>query len=260
MQSAVQRVVLSGLVSDRPGKLWKHMTGHLQKLQSPISRSYFDNIEYVKVPAFWSGILNPNQLQHALASVSEKWVNRNWSGSYFRDFPSELNQPFDTSLLSPREPIPQGAASAIAVISYVTRVLQIMICEYSMFKDNLMWDPQYNSWRLMFAMVPQSKDAPPTFYHVTWKCDQYSKWKTLNTPAYMALFKDLRNRNPMTETMRIQLHSSDFANLSLSAGIRWLIEFPPEWPWFLRITQRGHLVRTHLQQQVHQLRLRHQRA
>ena len=65
-----------GLVSDRPGKLWKYMTGHLQKLQSPISKSYFDSIEYVKVPAFWSGIMNPHQLQHALASVSEKWVNR----------------------------------------------------------------------------------------------------------------------------------------------------------------------------------------
>ena len=148
------------------------MTGHLQRLQSPISKSYFENIECVKVAAFWSGILNPHQLQHALASVSEKCVNRNWSTSDPKDFPPELNQQFDTSLLSPPEPIPEGAASAIAVISYVTRVLQIMICESSMFKDNLMWDPQYNSWRLMFAMVPQSKSTPPTFYHVTWKCDQ----------------------------------------------------------------------------------------
>ena len=117
--------IVAGLVSDRPGKLWKYMTGHLQKLQSLISKSYFDNIEYVRIPAFWSGIVNPHQLQHALASVSEKWVNRNWSASDPRDFPSELNQPFDTSLLSPPEPIPEGAASAIAVISYVTRVLQV---------------------------------------------------------------------------------------------------------------------------------------
>ena len=102
-----------------------------------------------------------------------------------------------------------------------------------MFKDNLMWDPQYQSWRLMFAMVPLSKGTPPTFYHVTWKCDQYGKWKTLNSPPYTALFKDLRNRNPMTESMHIQLHGSDFAKLPLSAGIRWLIEFPPKWSWFL---------------------------
>ena len=34
--------------------------------------------------------------------------------------------------------------------------------------------------------------------------------KTLNTPPYTALMKDLRSRNPMTETMHIQLHGSDF--------------------------------------------------
>ena len=61
---------VAGFIPVYPGKLWKHMTGHLQKLQSPISKSYFDNIEYVKVPAFWSGIMNPNQRQHALASVT----------------------------------------------------------------------------------------------------------------------------------------------------------------------------------------------
>ena len=69
-------------------------------------------------------------------------------------FPPELNQKFDTSLLSPPELIPDGSASAIAVISYVTRVLQLMICESDMFKDNLMWDQQFQSWRLMIAMVP----------------------------------------------------------------------------------------------------------
>ena len=80
----------------------------------------------------------------------------------------------------------------------------------------------------MIAMVPQSKNTPPTFYHVTWKADQYGKWKTLNSPPYTALFRDLRSRNPMTETLHIQLHGSDFAKLPLSAGLRWLIEFPPE--------------------------------
>ena len=209
------------------------MTGHLQELQSPISKSYFENIEYVKIPAFWSGILNPYQLQHALASVSEKWVNRNWSNADARDFPPGLNQPIDTSLLNPPELIPEGSESAITVISYVTRVLQIMICESSTFKDNLMWDPQYQSWRLTSAMVPQSKNTPPTFYHFTWKADQYGTWKNLNSPPYTALFKDLRNRNPMTETLHIQLHGSDFAKLPMSAGLRWLLEFPPEWSWFL---------------------------
>ena len=118
--------MVAGLVADRPGKLWKYMTGHLQKLQSPISKSYFDTIEYVKVPAIWSSIMNQHQLQCALASVSEKWVNRNWSDSDHREFPD-------------------GAASAVAVISYVTRTLQILICESSMFKDNLMWDPKHQS-------------------------------------------------------------------------------------------------------------------
>ena len=64
--------IVAGFTSSNPGRLWKFMTGHLQKLQSPISKSYFENIEYAKIPAFWSGILNPFQLQHALASVSEK--------------------------------------------------------------------------------------------------------------------------------------------------------------------------------------------
>ena len=118
----------------------------------------------------------------------------------------------------------------------MTRVLQLMICESEMFnltKDNLMWDPQFNSWRLMIALDPQSKNMPPTFHHVTWKADQHGKWKTLSSPPYTALFRDLRSRNPITETLHIQLHGSDFAKLPLSAGLRWLIEFPPEWSWFL---------------------------
>ena len=73
--------IVAGFTAGNPGRHWKFMTGHLQKLQSPISKSYFEQIEYVKVPAFWSGILNPYQLQHALASVSEKWINRNWSSA-----------------------------------------------------------------------------------------------------------------------------------------------------------------------------------
>ena len=96
-----------------------------------------------------------------------------------------------------------------------------------------MWDPQYQSWHLMIAMVPQSKNTPPIFYHVTWKADNYGKWRTLNSPPHTALFRDLRSRNPMSDTLHIQLHGSDFAKLPLSAGLRWLIKFPPEWAWFL---------------------------
>ena len=43
--------IVAGFTTGNPGRLWKFMTGHLQKLQSPISKSYFDQIEYVKVPA-----------------------------------------------------------------------------------------------------------------------------------------------------------------------------------------------------------------
>ena len=33
--------------------------------------------------------------------------------------------------------------------------------------------------------------------------------------------------------MHIQLHSSDFAYLPLDGNLKWLIEFPPAWSWFL---------------------------
>ena len=59
------------------------------------------------------------------------------------------------------------------------------------------------------------------------------QWKTMNAPHFSALFKDLRNRIAMTESMHIQLHSSDFAHLPLSGDVKWLIEFPSAWSWFL---------------------------
>ena len=71
------------------------MTGHLTKIQSPINKSYFETIEYVKVPGFWSGITNVHQLQHALASISDKVISQDWAGIDQRDF----NQDFDMSLL-----------------------------------------------------------------------------------------------------------------------------------------------------------------
>ena len=121
---------------------------------SPISKPYFDQIDCVKVPALWSTILNPYQLQHALAGATEKWVNRVWSRSEEHNFPPELNQKFDTSLLTPPELIPDGSGSAIAVISYVTRILQLMICESDMFKDNLMLRPTQLSSEICAARTP----------------------------------------------------------------------------------------------------------
>ena len=75
----------------------------------------------------------------------------------------------------------------------------------------------------------------------------------MNTPPYFALMKDLHNRNPMTETMHIQLHGSDSAQLPLSGGMKWLIEFPPAWSWFSSwspgsvpgISRNRHLGRVH---------------
>ena len=145
--------------------------------------------------------------------------------------PKTSGAPLPTTMLSPAEGIPDGNASAIAVVNYVLRTLQIMIWESSMFKSNLMWGQKFQSWRLVFAMIPAAKDTPPTFCNVTWKKDQYGKWKTMNTPLYSALFKDLRNRNTTTESMHIQLHSSDFAHLPLGGNMKWLIEFPPAWSW-----------------------------
>ena len=97
------------------------MTGRLTKLQSLMTNGYFDKIDYVKVPGFWSSIMNVHQLQHALASVSDKRVSQDWADIDQHDFPSELNQNFDTSLLFPPEKIPDGNASAIAVVNYVIR-------------------------------------------------------------------------------------------------------------------------------------------
>ena len=116
------------------------MTGHLTKIQSPIGCSYFEKIEYAKVPAFWTDIMNVHQLQHALASVSDKVLSQDGRTDMdLRGFPPELNQPFDMSLLETNENIPDGNASSVAVTSYVIRVLQIVICESSMYNHQLMY-------------------------------------------------------------------------------------------------------------------------
>ena len=55
--------------------------------------------------------------------------------------------------------IPERNASAAAMINYVIRVLQIMICESSMYKHQLTWDPKFQSWRLVIAVLPGSGDT-----------------------------------------------------------------------------------------------------
>ena len=146
--------------------------------------------------------MNAHQLQHALASVSDKALSKDgWTDMDQRDLPPELNQTLDMSLLEPPEKIPDGNVSSVAVMNYVVRALQNMICETSMFKHQLMWDPKVRSWRLVFACLPGFRDTPLTFFNVTWKQNDQAKWRTLNSPT--VLFKDLRSRKPHTESVRI---------------------------------------------------------
>ena len=86
------------------------MTGHLKTLQSPIQRSYFDEILHAKAPAFWSTLLNTAQLQHGLASVSDKELTQNalvrvQSPNHIP--PELLLKDFDDSLLEPSDKIPE---------------------------------------------------------------------------------------------------------------------------------------------------------
>ena len=99
--------------------------------------------------------------------------------------------------------------------------------------SQLMWGPKYHSWRLVFAFLPPSRSTPPTFFNVTWKQNQDGKWRTMNTPKWQDFFKDLRMRKPDTEMMRIQLHGTDLAHLPFAGKLKWLIEFLPQWQWFL---------------------------
>ena len=91
---------VAGLISAAPGRVWQYMAGHLTKIHSPINWSYFEKIDHVKVPAFWYRIMNVHQLQHALASVSDKMLSQDgWTDMDPHDFSPELGQTFDTSLL-----------------------------------------------------------------------------------------------------------------------------------------------------------------
>ena len=144
------------------------MAGHLKTIQSPINSGCFGEIQYVKVPSFWSTILNPSQLQHGhgLASVSEKeashdgWVRCTDASAMSPEF----LKPFGMSLLEPVDKIPDGNASCVAFMNYAVRALQMMICEPNMFNHQLMWDSKFQSWRLAFGFLPAFRWTPPTFF------------------------------------------------------------------------------------------------
>ena len=63
---------------------------------------------------------------------------------------------------------------------------------------------------------------------MTWR-QTNDGWKCANMPKWDALARDLRNRNPNTETMHTQIHNMDLQHPPLSGPLKWLIEFPPEW-------------------------------
>ena len=41
---------IAGLIADKRGRLWSYITSHLKVLKA--TKGYFDEIEYVKAPAF----------------------------------------------------------------------------------------------------------------------------------------------------------------------------------------------------------------
>ena len=106
--------VVAGLVAQHPGKLWTYVTGHLKVIKTTINNSYPDDTEYVRVPAFWSHIVDPVQFQHGLASVSGKEVSADgWSKDNVSK-PPELLKPFDASVREPQDKIPDRNASCAA--------------------------------------------------------------------------------------------------------------------------------------------------
>ena len=97
--------IVAGLTAQQPGKLWNYITGHLKVLKTTTNKSYFDEITYVKVPAFWSHLMQPVQFHHGLVSVSDKEVSADGC-SRCKDsisMPPELLKNFDHSVLSTRK-------------------------------------------------------------------------------------------------------------------------------------------------------------
>ena len=85
----------------------------------------------------------PSQLQHGAASISEKEVSQDgWVRCpNAATTPLELLKPFDYSLPEPNDKIPDGNASCVAFMNDLVRALQMMICEWNVFKRQLMCVP-----------------------------------------------------------------------------------------------------------------------
>ena len=110
---------IAGLLSQTSGRLRHYVTGHLKTIQSPITCDHFDEIQHVKVPTFWSIILNPPQLQHGLESISKEEISQDgWVRcADASTTPLELLKPFEYSLLELTDKTPDGHASCVAFVN-----------------------------------------------------------------------------------------------------------------------------------------------
>ena len=113
--------VVAGLTAQIPGKLLRYVTSHLTTIKTTINKSYFEEIEYVKVQAFRKELMDPVQFQHCLASVSDKDISADgWSRCTDTvSIPPDLLKPSDYSLLEPQDKIPDGNASTVAFMNYI---------------------------------------------------------------------------------------------------------------------------------------------
>ena len=97
--------------------------------------------------------------------------------------PPELLQPFDMSLLEPTEKIPDGNASSMAVLNYVTRVLQTMIGESNLFKHQLMWGSKIPLMASSLCVSAVSTRLKGYTSNVLQRdLEAGGKWRTVNTP------------------------------------------------------------------------------
>ena len=113
-----ERKCVAGLLAQQSGKLWRYVTSHLKVLRSTTNRRYFEEITYIKVPAFLSCIMEPVQFHYALASVSDKDISADgWSHCVDNvSMPPNLLKPFDMSLLEPQDRIPHG--NCVAFVNF----------------------------------------------------------------------------------------------------------------------------------------------
>ena len=136
------------------------------------------SLTYVKVQAFWSQLINPSQLRHGLASISDKEISADgwprWLDTV--SMPPELLKTFSSLMARASRQDSRWNASCVAFMKFAVRALQIR--ESDVFEHQLMWDSKYHSWRLAFAFLPASRSTPPiVFNEPGWKAarHEYSK-------------------------------------------------------------------------------------